>query len=182
MTPFTSAHKTLIVLAMACASVGCATMKVGVYAANGMDIRHYRTFDWGPADTTSTGDPRLDNNRFFDERVRTQVEKQLAARGLERAAAGIPDFFVHYHASVTQEIDISDLDSLASYCEEEECRPSVYDAGTLFVDLVDPRTNTLIWRGWARGSFDGVIDDQDWMEARIDETIAQILQRLPGRF
>jgi uncharacterized protein DUF4136 len=55
----------------------------------------------------------------------------------------------------------------------------VYDAGTLFVDLVDTRTNRLVWRGWAEGSVDGVIDNQEWMEQRIDHVVTRILQRLP---
>ena len=47
--------------------------------------------------------------------------------------------------------------------------------------LVGTRTNKLVWRGWAEGSVDGVIDNQEWMEARIDDAVAQILQRLPRR-
>ena len=62
-----------------------------------------------------------------------------------------------------------------------DCRPYVYEKGTLFVDLVDPRTNQLVWRGWAEGSIDGVIDHQQWMEARVDEAVTQILARLPRR-
>jgi hypothetical protein len=57
----------------------------------------------------------------------------------------------------------------------------VYDAGTLLIDLVDARTNRLVWRGWAEGSVDGVIDNQEWMEARIDEAVTRILERLPRR-
>jgi len=37
----------------------------------------------------------------------------------------------------------------------------------------------LIWRGWAEGSIEGVIDNQTWMESRIDEAVAKILERLP---
>jgi hypothetical protein len=51
--------------------------------------------------------------------------------------------------------------------------------GTLFIDFIDARTNTLAWRGWAEGSLDGVIDDQRWMEKVIDATVAKILARLP---
>lgn len=58
-------------------------------------------------------------------------------------------------------------------------RQFVYDEGTLVVDLVDPRAQTLVWRGWAESSFEGAIDDQAWMEARIDEAVARILERLP---
>lgn len=91
-------------------AAGCATMNVNSYAERGIDLRQYRTYNWGPPETWSTGDPRLDNNRFFDERVRARVEKELARRGFEKAGSQQPDLLVHYHASVSQEIDIRDLD------------------------------------------------------------------------
>ena len=47
------------------------------------------------------------------------------------------------------------------------------------IDLVDRRTNRLVWRGWAAGSIEGLIDDQAWLEKRIDETVARIMLRLP---
>jgi hypothetical protein len=82
---------------------------------------------------------------------------------------------------VSQEIDIRELDSSKLYCADADCRPLIYDKGTLFVDLVEPRTDKLIWRGWAEGGVDGAIDNQAWMESRIDEAIAKILARLPNR-
>jgi hypothetical protein len=163
-------------------AAGCATMKVNSYAERGSDLRQYRTFDWGPADTWSTGDPRLDNNRFFDERVRAQVEEQLARRGFEKSASERPDLLVHYHASVSQEIDVRQLDaSMPSSCAEDDCRPFIYDKGTLFVELVEPRSGKVIWRGWAESSVDGVIDNQEWLTSRIDDAVAKILARLPPR-
>jgi hypothetical protein len=53
------------------------------------------------------------------------------------------------------------------------------EVGTLMVDLIDRRTNRLAWRGWSEDSFDGVVDDQRWMEETIDKTVARILARLP---
>jgi hypothetical protein len=162
-------------------ATGCATLNVNSYMERGVDFRQYRTYNWAPADTWSTGDPRLDNNRFFDERVRAQVEKELTRRGFEKTAAQQPDILVHYHASVSQEIDVRELDSSQSYCADHDCRPFIYRKGTLFVDLVEPRTDKLMWRGWAEGSIDGVIDNQTWMESRIDEAVTRILTRLPNR-
>jgi hypothetical protein len=171
----------IVAVASLWVAVGCATMNVNSYAERGIDLRRYRTFAWGPPDTWSTGDPRLDHNRFFDERVRARVEEQLARGGFEKTASEQPDLFVHYHARVTQEIDIRRLDSSASYCAAHDCRPFIYDKGTLFVDLVEPCTDKVIWRGWAEGSVDGVIDNQAWMESRIDEAVATILAQLPDR-
>jgi hypothetical protein len=109
-----------------------------------------------------------------------RVERELASRGFEKTATEAPDVLVHYHASVRQKIDIRNLDAEYDACEEGDCEPYVYDAGTLFIDLVDRRTNRLVWRGWAAGSIEGVIDDQEWLEKRIDETVARILDRLPA--
>jgi hypothetical protein len=167
-------------LALALTAVGCGSLTVDSYAERGFQLQRYHTFNWGPPDAISTGDPRLDNNRFFDERVRMQVEKELAGRGLEKTATEPPDVLVHYHASVTQKIDFPTLDGEYDDCDEGDCEPDVYDAGRLFIDLVDRRSNRLVWRGWAAGSIEGLIDDQEWLEKRLDEAVARILDRLPA--
>jgi hypothetical protein len=156
---------------------GCATMPVSSYVERGMDVARYRTYHWAPADTQATGDPRLDNNEFLRGRIQAQVDRRLGDRGFDKVTASAPDLLVHYHASVTQEIDANGADQPSVTCEG--CEPYVYDAGTIVVDLVDARTRRLVWRGWAEGSLDGAIDDQTFMEGRIDEAVARIMERLP---
>jgi hypothetical protein len=163
----------------ALALAGCASTNIGSFVERGADFNRYMTYGWGPTEALSTGDPRLDNNEFFQARVQTAVEGQLAAKGLTRATAGTPDLLVHYHANVTQRIDVNVLDQEYGYCED--CRASVYDAGTLTLDLVDTRSERLVWRGWAERSLDGVIEDQEWLERSIDDAVARILSRLPPR-
>lgn len=158
---------------------GCATVHVNSYLERGRDLGGYHTFDWGPADALSTGDPRLENNRFFDERVRSQAERLLGSRGFEKVTSGTPDLLIHYHVNITQEVHVSHRDRGDRERGGFDRDPYVSDAGTLVIDLIDPRTETLIWRGWATGSMEGAIDDQAWMEARIDEAVTRILERLP---
>jgi len=55
----------------------------------------------------------------------------------------------------------------------------VYDAGTILIDLVEPHTNKVIWRGWAEGAMDGVVDNQAWMEATVNHAVTRIFERLP---
>jgi uncharacterized protein DUF4136 len=156
----------------------CATMRVNSFAERGTNFTAYRTYNWASAAQLATGDPRLDNNEFFQTRVKSAVEKGLSARGLEKAEAGQPDFVLHYHASVNQRVDAGGADEKYGYCED--CHPSVFDAGTLTLDIVDARTNRLVWRGWAESTFDGVVDNQQWLEHRVDEAVARILQTLPA--
>lgn len=166
---------------LAAALPGCASMTVMSHTERGVDLSRYRTYSWNQAGALSTGDPRLDNNEFFDTRLRTAIDGELSGKGFAKTPPGEADLLVHYHASIGQKVDIRELDPGSRYCDRVDCRPFIYDAGTLFVDLVDARTRALVWRGWAEGSVEGVIDDQAWMEAQVDKAVTRILQALPRR-
>jgi hypothetical protein len=157
---------------------GCASLTVRSYFAPEFNVTQYRTYNWGPPDAVATGDPRLDHNPFFRDRLQADVEKQLAHRGLEKTTSAAPDLLIHYHASVEQRVAIPAFDRENDNCRD--CRPTIYEAGTLTIDFIDTRTSRLAWRGWAEGAVDGVIDNQDWMEQKIDEAVIRILARLPS--
>ena len=156
----------------------CATMSVSSFTTRGIDFTQYRTYDWAPGEPGPTGDARLDNNPFFFERLRAVVDRQLAAKGFEKGS-GAPALTLHYHASVSQRLDLSNVASKDGD-ECTGCGPFVYDEGSLVLDLVDTKTTKLIWRGWASGSIDGVVDRQDRMEEIIDRAVARIFERLPS--
>ena len=154
---------------------GCALRRVDSYLARGVNLASYRTYAWSPVQRGATGDVRLDNNEIFQELVRASVEKQLASRGFEKTA-DVPQLLVHFHASVEQRIDAPELETWETCAD---CTPFIYDAGTLLVQLVDARTNQLLWRGWSRANVDRIVDHQQWLEEHIDETVAKIFERLP---
>ena len=79
------------------ALTGCAATDVSSYVAHGVDLQAHHTYNWATVDARSTGDPRLDNNRFFEERVQAAIEKQLASLGFRKTA----DQFVQRTLSVT---------------------------------------------------------------------------------
>lgn len=171
-----------VAAASALALAGCAaTMRVNSYTERGAELGRYRTFGFAAPERVSTGDPRLDSNPFFNERIQADIEKQMAAKGFAKAASAGADLLVHYHASFAQQVDVNNLDRNYGYCRRGDCRPVVYDAGTLLVDLVDAKTNNVVWRGWAEGSVDGVIDNQTWLEQRVDTSVARIFERLPRK-
>ena len=159
-------------------AVGCASMNVNSFVERGYDLNRFHTYAWSPAPAVETGDPRLDSNPFFDEQIRAEVDVQMAMRGFERTGR-MPDLFVHYHASITQRINERDLAEQYGSCARGDCHVEVYDAGTILIDLVEPHTNKVIWRGWAEGAMDGVVDNQASMEARISRAVTRIFERLP---
>ena len=61
------------------AVAGCATMTVSSHIERNINFSQYATYDWGPPDNLPVGDPRLDNNPFFNDYLQGAIEKQLAA-------------------------------------------------------------------------------------------------------
>ena len=170
------------VIGLAMVAVGCATtsMTVSSHVRRGMDIGPYRTYAWGPADALPTGDPRLDRNPYFQDYVQGAVEKQLAARGIQAATAGTPDLLLHYHASIDTRIDVSRSEHEYERCQGADCSSWVedYEAGTLVLDVVDARTNRLIWRGWAQDSVEA-FEHRDRMAERIGEAVRRMMATFP---
>jgi hypothetical protein len=161
MPPVTRRASLAAAFVAALALAGCAPLRVNSYLERDVDFTHYHAYTWMERTAFSTGDPRLDNNRFFSQRIEDAVDLQLAARGFEKVRPHAADLVIQIHARVDHRRQVGDT------------------TGTLFIDFIDTRTNRLAWRGWAEGSVDGVIDDQRWMEKVIDETVAKILARLP---
>jgi len=173
----------VLTTAAACALVACATMRVSSHVERGLDFSRYQTFDWGPADALPAGDPRLAEDRHFEDRVEGAIEKQMAARGYRRSSPGAaPDVRIHYHATIDRRLDVNETDRRTGYCGAGACLASVveYEAGTLVVDMVDSQTNRLIWRGWAQGSVQGVLGNREHLARRVDQGVAKMFVRLPA--
>jgi hypothetical protein len=164
--------------ALAVAAASCAPVRVNASLERGMDFTRYNSFAFAADDRFSTGDPRLDNNEFFETRLRETARDALVTRGFEEVSPGAADLVIHYHANVTQAIDVNALDREYGYYNGS--RSSIYDAGTITIDFVDSHTNRLVWRGWAEGSLDG-IENQDLIEHRVTDAVTRILQKLPPR-
>ena len=174
MRPF---GRLIVVAVSALALTACAATNVRSFVERGLDVGQYRTYSWGPAGEQATGDPRLDNNQFFQERIAAAVDRQLQTRGLEKTTPQASDLLIHYHASVEQLVNPNGAEQRYMSCDD--CEPYVYDAGTIVIDLVDARTQRLVWRGWAEGNIDGVVDDQARMEKQVDDAVGRIMERLP---
>jgi hypothetical protein len=159
----------------------CAVVHTGADFAPGLRLDQYRTFDWGGGDSLPVGDPRLDQNPFFDARVRAAVELELAARGISRAT-GSPDLLVHYHASVRQRVDVIRADEGRGYSSPPQGssdRVLEYEEGTLIVDVAEPKAKAILWRGWSQTDVGGLLENPREMEKRIRESVRLMMLKFP---
>ncbi len=177
MRTFTALTTALALVLMA----GCASMNVSSHIERGVIFTGYVTYEWGPPDNLPVGDPRLDNNPFFNDYLQGAVEKQLKAKGYDRAVNGAEaNLLIHYHASVNQRLDVYRADQQYGYCYGD-CEPQVtdFEQGTLVIDLVDAKTKKVVWRGWAQDTMTGVIDNQSRLEKQVDEGVTKMMLLLP---
>jgi len=165
---------------------GCATMNVSSQVQRDLSFSQYHTFDWGAPDTLPPDDPRLDTP-FFRDHLQGAVEQALAAKGFEHVArGGRADLLFHYHASINERIDVSRSDRDYGYPQNGVTYEggggvavTSFDAGTIVIDVVDAKTNRVVWRGWAQHSLEGVLDNPDRMADLIDKAVSRMMARFP---
>ena len=181
-----SLRSTFAVLALSLA-MGCANITVHTDYDETVDFARYRTYQWlepplreASAEEQKPDDP-FEQNTLLDQRVRRAVDRELASRGYREVAEGPPAFRVTYH------VVLKDKSRLRSYgggiggyhrgWHYGGLGGSSYDyqQGTLILDLIDPATDRLAWRGWAVGT-----NRQGYYtEERVARSVEEILNRFP---
>ena len=96
----------------------------------------------------------------------------------------MPDLLVHYHAAVSRRIDVNGLARERAECYDAAYSARVIDneAATLVLDIVDARTEQLVWRGWAQDDLDALLADHRRMAREINEAVQRMMAQLPRGF
>ena len=172
----------LLVASLGATVTGCLTlMPVSSHVERGVDFVPFSTYDWGPPDALPVSDERLRDNPYFVDDVHGAIDRELNRRGLVRATTERADLFVHYHAAVTERVEVATRPGPYRDCVGDDCRPSVtqYNAGTLVIDIVDASTRQLVWRGWAEHRLEDMLDDPALVNRRIRDAVRRIFETYP---
>jgi hypothetical protein len=111
-------------------------------------------------------------NELNDRRIRTALDEQLVARGYTRDSSG-PDFLVAYHAATRARTSLDAWGYGPGRWRGGRVDVNQYTEGTLIVDMVDPGSKQLVWRGTATGT----IQLKD-----VDKKIREAAKKLTERF
>jgi len=147
----------------------------------GVDYARYTSFEWDEPDDRPIGDPRLENNPFFEQRLHAAVALELAEYGIRDSAAG-PRLIVHHHTTVRSRVDVYEADSREGYSaarRSESPQMVEFDEGTILVDIADAETKEILWRGWAQFDITRALSNPEVMERAIQEAIGKMFERFP---
>ena len=169
----------------------CATVHTQHDYDPNADFSHWRTYAWYPSGPSTTGDPRLDNP-LLHERIVAAVDQDLGARGFAPKQDGTPDFFVNYHLSSQQRMDVRTINQ--SYANGPygrrwgragwggvgwtETVVDQYEEGTLVIDLIDVAESRLVWRGAGSRRLANNPDPSRTTQ-RVNDAVGEILAAFP---
>jgi hypothetical protein len=143
------------------------------------EFSKYKSWDWLPGAKPS----EKDIDSLSEQRLRSAIEAELPNRGLTKAGAGA-DLSVTFQISVQHKIETSNASVGVGYgwgpahIGVSKSPTKSYDEGTLILDLVDPKTKTLVWRGTAKGTVHKDSSPEERQE-NIKKAVAYLLQDYP---
>ena len=140
------------------------------------DFSQLKTYAW--VRWTNLSD-ELNHKRIVDA-----LETQLAAEGFVEVEPGAnPDVLVAYHTSFSGELEITgNATGWAGYRfgpgRSGSARVEEVVIGTLYVDIVNARTNTLVWRGIATKEIDANASPEK-REKNINKAAEKLFKKYP---
>src|SRR5437773_1547174 len=143
---------------------------------------------------SSTNDPMLVNS-ISNRALRSDLAQEFAGLGYV-ASDSNPDFCVAYYASTNQKLDVTYWDYGYAWRPHwwsgwgqrsgrgwggdwgiQSPTVTQYTEGTVIVDVIDPKTKDLLWRGQGVAA---VSDDEAQYEQVLKKTVAAIVDKFPG--
>ncbi|MDR3684703.1 MAG: DUF4136 domain-containing protein [Geothrix sp.] len=144
---------------------------------------HYRTFDYYTSKKGTGGTSTL-----MDKRVRAAVEKELQAKGFAMETKADPDFLVTYYPVVQNRKVRTAVRTgwgwgyRPFYGGVGVTTRSVrhYKEGTIVIEIVDFKTNQMIWQGAAAGALTGLSSPEEADEV-VPKAVRDILAKFPPK-
>lgn len=180
----------LVALLSGCVTSAVVTESNAVMAPDA-SLEGAKSFSWAQPVAVSPADYDKDFTGELDANLRRAIEEDLKQKGLQLVPLK-PDLLVAYDVSV--EVP-QEKDQVQNYMEGfgygyaymagyrynytnsdmMGYRPvDLYKQGTLIIDVIDPATNRLLWRGWAEEA----ISDPEARYSRIQEQVKEVLKKL----
>lgn len=181
----------LSILSAFCAAVllGCSGINVTSDAV-GSTFDTYQRFGWHQ----DTSRPDTDIGRLVHEQILTLVDEGLKSKGYQKADTA--DFFVNYEVTADDVVDIQKHKMYSGYgpgfvwrlgegmanevmTQNDEIVINTVRKGTLIIDVIDAKTNKLVWRAVADKELEGRLNNQQ-RETQLQAAVNKLLEAIPA--
>ncbi len=162
---------------------GCSSYNVTYDYDVTASFARYKTFDYYTSKKGTGGTTSL-----MDKRVRAAVEKELLAKGFAMDTKADPDFLVTYYPVVTNRKVRTTVRSGWGWGYRpfyggvgvSTSQVRNHKEGTIVIEIVDFRTNQMIWQGAAAGALTG-LDNPEAANEAVPKAVRDILAKFPPK-
>ncbi len=132
----------------------------------------YQTFAWKAGKAAPNG---LGDNSLVAGRVQYAVNRQLMSKGF-REDSKSPDVYLSYRFATKERRDMENGWRRWGWYD-----PYVYEytKGTLVIDMLDAKTNHLVWRAYCTNTGSSPLDVQN--AKQVDQLVAGAFKHFPPR-
>lgn len=174
----------------------CSSMNTSWDYNPDTNFSQFKTFAWTTADNDGS---KYHLDGLMDERVRHAVDNAMQAKGLKMVAKDKADILVNYLTKVNTKVDVNTFTNYYGYnpyysyynpgwgwgapwgtIPVTETQVREYNVGTLIIDIIDAKTNKLVWRG----ALGDIIKDKKTPEQRVEfinKAVNEILANFPPK-
>jgi hypothetical protein len=167
-----------------------------------IDFSGFKTYAWLHA---SVAEENGKSSDIIDGKVKAIVDADLGAKNFTKVTKDTADFYVNYNVTTQEKTDIKTYNSYGGYYPGyhsygaygpgrnyiyydtrmampplQESVITEYVQGTLILDVLDPKTNKLIWRGTGGKHLQDTATHAE-REAIIKEMVAKLLADYPPK-
>jgi hypothetical protein len=179
--------KSLLVVAVALGLIGCSSISVSSDYDPSVDFSQYKTYKWGTMDNPNDA---LQKNQLVLKRVYDAIDRSLQAKGFSKVEDD-PDFLAYPHAGTQEKTDVQSWGGYG-YGGWWGAGPyrggyggggidvTQYTEATVFVDMVDNKSQQLFWRGTGTGVINPPSSPEESTE-KVNDAISQILADFPPK-
>ena len=177
-------HVLLALGAAALVLAACNPVQVRTETAPGADLRSRPTFHllrprMRRDMQLSSNDPMLVNSITY-RRIRGEISHALEQRGYQYSEDNAA-MDVAYYATSQRRLDVRTWDygyGWRRFWPRQRTEVDEYQEGTVIIDVVDPATHELLWRGQGRSQ---VSDDPERYASQLENTVDKIIAKFPER-
>ncbi len=172
--------------------ISSACSSVNVDKSSKADFSRYKTFAWMDSDVKAGENPAY-YNEIATQNLEAAVVNTLTEKGYQENTSQ-PDMLIGYHFFVEQrERTVSDPNPMYGPFVGwgrwgwqgwgpswygwggNRYRREKYDAGTVVVDIVDAKTQKLVWRG----SVEKAVDNPTQISRQLEREVSRIVDKVP---
>ncbi|MCF7970724.1 MAG: DUF4136 domain-containing protein [Methylococcaceae bacterium] len=178
---------------------GCSSLTLDTDYDKSIHFSNFKTYRWHNKNEYNTASQQyLKVNNLMDQRIRATIDQQLKTQHYTQASTEKVDFLVNYSVVIEDKTDIQTYNNYSGYypgfrygagfgsygrnmsvgySSGSDIQVSHYQQGTLIIDIINPETDQLMWRGAADGRLPKTAD-----RAKKDKLIQQYVKKILSDF